>query len=128
MDIGSNDGTQLKYYKELDYEVLGVESSKRVSEIAKENGIDTLNNFFNLAVAKEINKKFDVINAAGVFFHLEELHSVTDGIKFLLDDKGVFVVQFMYMKSIVDNCAFDQIYHEHLLYYSLCTLEKLLKR
>ena len=128
MDIGSNDGTQLKHYKALGYDVLGVESSIRTAKIANGNGVPTLNKFFNLDTAKEINKKFDVINAAGIFYHLEELHSVTDGIKFLLDDDGVFVVQFIYMKCVMDSMSFDQIYHEHLLYYTLSTIEALLAR
>ena len=63
-----------------------------------------------------------------VFFHLEELHSVTEGIREALTEDGVFVVQFLYMKRIVDNLAFDQIYHEHLLYYNLNTIEVLLNR
>ena len=126
LDIGSNDGTQLIHYKKLGWNVLGVESSKKTAEIAIKNEIPTINKFFNLALAKEINSKFTVINAAGIFFHLEELHSVSDGIKYLLDKNGVFVVQFLYMKSIGENNAFDQIYHEHLLYYTLNTLSKLL--
>jgi len=69
-----------------------------------------------------------VINASGIFFHLEELHSVTEGIKKLLADDGVFVVQFIYMKTAMENLAFDQIYHEHLLYYTLETIERLLER
>ena len=77
---------------------------------------------------RQLGRKFHVINAAGVFFHLEELHSVTDGIREALREDGVFVVQFLYMKRIVDNLAFDQIYHEHLLYYNLATIEKLLNR
>jgi len=128
LDIGSNDGTQLKSYKELGFDVLGVESSTSIAEIANKNNISTLNTFFNLEVAEKINKKFDVINASGVFFHLEELHSVTQGIKKCLKDDGVFVVQFMYMKNIMENVAFDQIYHEHLLYYTLKTIEVLLNR
>ena len=127
-DIGSNDGTQLKHYKGLGYEVLGVESSVMTAKIANERGLPTLNRFFNLEAARELNRKFDVINASGIFFHLEELHSVTDGIRELLADDGVFVVQFIYMKTAVENLAFDQIYHEHLLYYTLETIERLLTR
>ncbi|HEX7376130.1 MAG TPA: class I SAM-dependent methyltransferase [Pirellulales bacterium] len=128
LDIGSNDGTQLKHFRDLGYDVLGVESSKTTARLATEAGIATLNEFFNLEAARRIGRKFDVINAAGVFFHLEELHSVTDGIRELLADDGVFVVQFLYMKRIMENVAFDQIYHEHLLYYNLATIEVLLKR
>lgn len=128
LDIGSNDGTQLKHFQKLGYDVLGVESSKTTARLAVEAGVPTCNNFFNLEVAQRIGRKFDVINAAGVFFHLEELHSVTDGIRESLADDGVFVVQFLYMKRIVENLAFDQIYHEHLLYYNLRTIEVLLNR
>jgi SAM-dependent methyltransferase len=128
LDIGSNDGTQLKHFKGLGYDVLGVESSKTTAKIANDAGIETLNEFFNLDVVRRLNKKFHIINAAGVFFHLEELHSVTEGIREALREDGVFIVQFLYMKRIVENLAFDQIYHEHLLYYNLQTIEVLLNR
>lgn len=126
LDIGSNDGTQLKHFKALGYDVLGVESAEVPAKIAIEAGIPTEHAFFNLKVAKGFGRKFDVINAAGVFFHLEELHSVADGIKEVLADEGIFVVQFLYMKRVIENLAFDQIYHEHLLYYNLKNVETLL--
>jgi len=128
LDIGSNDGTQLKHFQALGYEVLGVESSKTTSKIAMDDNVPTLNAFFNLETAKKIGKKFDVINAAGVFFHLEELHSVTEGIRESLEPDGIFMVQFLYMKKIVENLAFDQIYHEHLLYYNLKNIAVLLNK
>jgi SAM-dependent methyltransferase len=128
LDIGSNDGTQLKHFQALGYEVLGVESSKTTAKIANDAGVPTLNDFFNLEVVQKLGRKFSAINAAGVFFHLEELHSVTEGIREALAEDGVFVVQFLYMKRIVENLAFDQIYHEHLLYYNLKTIEVLLNR
>ena len=128
LDIGSNDGTQLRHFQALGYEVLGVESSRTIAHMAQEAGVPTLNQFFNSAVALGLERKFHAVNAAGVFFHLEELHSVCDGIREVLRDDGVFVVQFLYMKRIVDNGAFDQIYHEHLLYYNLATIERLLNR
>lgn len=128
LDIGSNDGTQLKHFIDLGWDVLGVESSTLTAEIANTAGVKTLNTFFNAETISLLDRKFDVINAAGVFFHLEELHSVTEGIKVGLKEDGVFVVQFLYMKSIMENDAFDQIYHEHLLYYTLKTLQTLLQR
>jgi SAM-dependent methyltransferase len=128
LDIGSNDGSQLKHFQALGYDVLGVESSRTTARIANEAGVPTVNRFFNLETAQFIGRKFDVINAAGVFFHLEELHSVTEGIRESLKDSGIFVVQFLYMKRIVENLAFDQIYHEHLLYYNLRTIQRLLER
>ncbi len=128
LDIGSNDGTQLLHFQALGYDVLGVEPSKTTAKIAVDQGVPTVNNFFNLDLIHKLGRKFDLINAAGVFFHLEELHSVTDGIREALAPDGVFVVQFLYMKRIVENLAFDQIYHEHLLYYNLKTIEVLLNR
>ncbi len=128
MDIGSNDGTQLKHFQDMGWEVQGVESTRRIAEVAWAAGIPTLNAFFNQDVARSLNKKFQVINAAGVFYHLEELHSVTDGIREALADDGVFVIQFAYVKRIIENLAFDHIYHEHLLYYTLKTVQELLQR
>lgn len=132
LDIGSNDGTQLKHFQDLGCEVLGIESSLRTAEIANQNGVPTRNCFFNEETAEglvgEQTAAFDLINASGVFFHLEELHSVCRGIKKALADDGVFVVQFLYMKKIIENLAFDQIYHEHLLYYTLKTINHLLGR
>ena len=128
LDIGSNDGTQLKHFQALGYDVVGVESSKTTARIANDAGVPTINAFFNEEMMKGIGRQFDVFNAAGVFFHLEELHSVCRAIKLGLKPEGVFVVQFLYMKSIMENLAFDQIYHEHLLYYTLETIEVLLNR
>jgi len=128
LDIGSNDGTQLLEYKKLGYDVMGVESCAWIAKQAVAAGVPTMSAFFNESTARRLNRRFNVINASGVFFHLEELHSVTEGINQSLADDGVFVVQFLYMKNIVDNNAFDQIYHEHLLYYNLATIEVLLNR
>lgn len=128
LDIGSNDGTQLKHYQTLGFEVQGVESATTPAARANAAGVPTLQAFFNLDVARQLGRQFQVINASGVFFHLDELHSVTDGIREALADNGVFVVQFLYMKQIMENMAFDQIYHEHLLYYNLATIETLLNR
>lgn len=128
LDIGSNDGTQLKHFQKLGYQVLGVESSKKTAQIANDSGVPTLNAFFNQETMRSVGKQFDILNASGVFFHLEELHSVCEAIRDGLKSNGVFVVQFLYMKSIMENLAFDQIYHEHLLYYTLETIETLLNR
>jgi SAM-dependent methyltransferase len=128
LDIGSNDGTQLRAFQDLGYEVLGVESSRATARAANGGGVPTVNEFFNRDLAVRLGRTFHVISAAGVFFHLEELHSVAEGIRLCLREDGVFVVQFLYMKCILENLAFDQIYHEHLLYYTLRTVRRLLTR
>ena len=128
LDIGSNDGTQLKHFKNLGYGVLGVESSPVQARMANEAGVETVQAFFNRDLAQGLGRTFEVVNAAGVLFHLEDLHSACDGIREALKADGVFVIQFLYMKALLENKAFDQIYHEHLLYYNLQTLEGLLNR
>ncbi len=128
LDIGSNEGTLLAHFQALGYEVLGVEAAGNIAKRALSQGIPTLHAFFNKSCAQLLNHTYDLIHAAGVFFHLEELHSATEGIRLLLKPKGVFVIQFLYVKSIQENGAFDQIYHEHLLYYSLHSVEEVLMR
>jgi len=130
LDIGGNDGTQLLQYKKLGLNNLhNVESANNIAEISRNAGITTHNAFFNEEWVDEFLKshpKAKLISAAGVFFHLEELHSVIRGIKKFLDIDGTLVVQFMYLRDIVDNLAFDAIYHEHLCYYTLESLGQLL--
>ncbi len=128
LDIGSNDGTLLKQFQNLGWDVIGVESSSSTAKIAAENGVYTINAFFNEETAKNLRRKVDVVHASGVFFHLEELHSVCEGIKQILSREGRFVCQFIYAKGMIENLAFDQIYHEHLLYYTLQTISNLLEQ
>lgn len=126
LDIGSNDGTFLKHFLNLGWSALGVEPAQKPAAISQQSGVQTLHAFYNEECQASIGDSFELINASGVFFHLEELHSVTRGVKAGLASDGIFVVQFLYMKSILQNLAFDQIYHEHLLYYTLETLSGLL--
>ena len=130
VDIGGNDGTQLLQYKKLGmHNVVNVESAHNIARISKQSGVPTINDFFNEYSAnidfKESSAK--IVNAAGVFFHLEELHSVIKGIKYILAEDGVFTVQCMYAGELVKNESFDMIYHEHLCYYTLDSLINLLK-
>jgi hypothetical protein len=129
LDIGGNDGSQLLQYQKLGFKnVINFESADNICLLSSQKNINTINDFFN-----EINiKKYlspntvKLINASGVFFHLEELDSVIKGIKYCLSDDGVFVVQCMYAGAMVDNLNYDTIYHEHLCYYTLNSLTKLL--
>ncbi|MDB3982327.1 class I SAM-dependent methyltransferase [Candidatus Pelagibacter sp.] len=129
LDIGGNDGTFLEFFKEKNIKVLNVDSGKQQSVISNSKGINCLNNFFNEKLAKQIienNDKAKIIHGSGIFFHLEDLKSVFKGIKSLLKDDGTLVAEFIYLPSMIQNLAFDQIYHEHLLYYSLSTFQNLL--
>lgn len=128
-DIGGNDGTQLIQYRKLGINsVINIESATNIAKLSSKNGIPTMNEFFNEDfVRADSLGQIKLINAAGVFFHLEELHSVIRGIKLSLQEDGVFVVQFMYLGDMLEKLSFDGIYHEHLCYYSVDSLIKLLK-
>lgn len=131
VDIGSNDGTWLAQYQPLGLKVLGVDPASNVVELAVKRGVPTWNRFFDDDTAAEIVQKHgapSLVTAAGVFFHLEDLHSVVRGVDRMIGDDGVFVVQAIYLGGMIDNLAFDQIYHEHLVYYTLRSIRSLFDR
>lgn len=130
LDIGSNDGSFLKNFKNnKNINILGIESCKKISNIASRQKVKTVNKFFNYKNALKLDNKlegFDCIHASGIFFHIEELISATKGIKYILKNDGVFIIQFLYLKKIIEKKHFDQFYHEHLNYYNLGPLERFL--
>lgn len=131
VDIGSNDGTWLKQYRPFGLRSVGVEPAANVAALAREAGVETVVRFFNEETAELVLGQYgqaSLMTAAGVFFHLEELHSVVEGVKKLLKPDGVFCVQAIYLGGMIDNTAFDQIYHEHLCYYTLKSLDALFAR
>ena len=131
VDIGGNDGTQLRQYQKCGIEnVLNIECAKRVSEISRQNGVKTITNYYNKECASEHlgERSVKLYNASGVFFHLEELHSVVEGIEYSLREDGVLIVQFMYAGTMVEKLNFDTIYHEHLCYYTLRSLNELVRQ
>lgn len=129
VDIGSNDGTLLSSFLRHNFDVLGIEPCERIAELANSRRIPTLNEYFDLECARDIQEKYGraaVISAANVFYHVEDLHSIVAGVKSLLSRDGVFVMQGSYLPDIIKTLAFDILYHEHLLYYRYETLRTLL--
>lgn len=131
VDIGSNDGTWLRHFQALGLTALGVEPARNVAAMARDAGVPTLNEFFDAGAARDILRDHGaprLVTAAGVFFHLEELHSATEGIAELCAEGAVFCVQAIYLAGMLRQTAFDQIYHEHLTYWTLTSIEQLLSR
>lgn len=130
LDVGGNDGTFLRFVRERGLGVLNVDAGINQYQASLANGIPCINRFFNLETADDIRRErgpAKVIHGAGIFFHLEELHSAFEGVRHLLADDGVVVAEFIYLPSMVETTAFDQIYHEHLTYYTLGSFERLLQ-
>lgn len=129
IDIGGNDGSQaLQYINQGITQTFNIESASNIADISRKNGVNTINDFACLSTfTKNFQaKSVKLINGSGIFFHMEELHSVLNGIKHVLADDGVLVIQFMYAGSMVENHNFDTIYHEHLCYYTVQSIKKLL--
>lgn len=127
VDIGSNDGTLLKGFRENGVRVLGVEPTN-VAKTAIRAGIPTMQKFFGANTAKKIASKYGqakVITAANVFAHINHLSDFMHGIKTLLSDDGVFISESQYIMDIIKKLEVDTIYDEHLRYYTLKPMQKL---
>ena len=132
IEVASNDGYLLQYYKRADIPVLGIEPATNIARVAEEeHGIPTLREFFGPGVAAELSaqgKRADVIHANNVLAHVADLNGFVDGLKLLLKDDGVAVIEVPYVKDMIDRTEFDTIYHEHLCYFSLTALNHLFHR
>lgn len=125
IDIGSNDGTLLSNFKKLKFQILGIEPARNLALLARKRGIPTINMLFNEEVARKISKKFNkasIIIATNVFAHVNNLDDFVRGIKNLLADDGIFIIEVPYLLSLLKNLEFDTIYHEHLSYFSIHSL------
>ncbi|MDO8497618.1 MAG: class I SAM-dependent methyltransferase [bacterium] len=122
VDVGSNDGTLLSFFKGKEIKVLGVDPSENLSAISNLKGIETMNNFFGIEVAEKIRKekgKAKVVTATNVLAHIHDLDDICKGVNILLENEGLFIVEFPYFLDLIDKNEFDSIYHEHLSYFSL---------
>jgi len=125
LDIGSNDGTLLRFFKDAGFSVLGVDPAKKIAARATADGIETLTGFFGPVMASEIKAErgaFSVITANNVFAHIDDLGGVLDGVASLLEDDGVFVLEVSYLVDVFEKTLFDTIYHEHLAYHGVAPL------
>ncbi len=128
VDIGSNDGNLLSNFKD-NHRVLGI-TPEEIGKIAKERGIPTIIDYFSANLARKIaaeKGKAKIVTATNVFAHIENVHSILDGILELLADDGMFVSESHYLLSLIETLQYDTIYHEHLRYYSLHSLKYLLE-
>ena len=131
IEIASNDGYLLQYYKSEGVPVLGIEPARNIARTAEERGIRTVCEFFDVELAKKLiaeGKRADVVHANNVLAHVPDLNSFVNGIELLLNDTGVVVIEVPYVKDMIDRQEFDTIYHEHLCYFSLTALDHLFRR
>jgi hypothetical protein len=132
VEVASNDGYLLQFYRRAGVPVLGIEPARNVAEVAeRERGVRTLPEFFDATLARtlvERGERADVIHANNVLAHVADLHGFVEGLRLLVKDDGVVVCESPYLRSFVEQVEFDTIYHEHLYYYSLTALDRLFRR
>ena len=131
VDIGSNDGTLLKFFKTHKVQVLGIEPATNIAKLAEANGIETINDFFSRRTALEIvngRERARVVTGTNVFAHVNDLDDFLKGIDILLEDHGIFIIEVPYLPDLLEKIEFDTIYHEHLSYFSIKPLVTLFKK
>lgn len=129
IEIGSNDGTLLNFFKRKGLRVLGIDPAKEIAAIATSKGLPTLPEFFSSKVAKEVSKTYgaaSIICANNVFAHSDQLADMAEGVRILLGPDGVFVFEVSYMLDMIENMVFDFIYHEHLCHHAVKPLQQFL--
>ena len=125
VDIGSNDGTLLGFFKNLGMDVLGIDPAKEIARSASESGIETWPSFFDSKSADRIideRGRARCITANNVFAHIDNLSGVVSAIQKTLARDGVFVFEVSYLVDVLEKTLFDTIYHEHLDYHSVTPL------
>ena len=128
VDVGSNDGTLLSNFKNGGQRVRGIEPSQ-VGNLANKQAIPTWISFFGQEIARKVRDEegpATIVTATNVFAHIENIHDIVNGILVMLGDKGVFISESHYLMSLLETLQYDTIYHEHLRYYSLHSLQYLL--
>jgi nucleoside-diphosphate-sugar epimerase/SAM-dependent methyltransferase/quercetin dioxygenase-like cupin family protein len=129
IDVGSNDGIALKAFKDLGFRnILGVEPAQNIAKIANKKGLKTINGFLNNDLLKNINLKADLILASNIFAHVDQINDLTNCIFGLLKKNGIFIIEVQYLLNTLIDCTFDNIYHEHVNYWSVLSLNNFFKK
>ena len=130
-EIASNDGFFLEYVKNNNT-VVGIDPAKNIAKTANLNGIKTHTDFFNLSTAKKIiklyKKKPELVICRNVIPHIENIKSVMQGLREIISENGIGVIEFHNAKNIIKKNHYDYIYHEHIFYFTLTSINKVLRK
>ncbi len=131
VELASNDGYMLKNFAEDKIPVLGIDPAEGPAKVAQKAGIPTMCTFFTVELAERLcdeGHRADVIIANNVLAHVPDLNGFVEGIRILLKNTGVAVIEAPYLKDLIEKCEFDTIYHQHLCYFSVTALDALFRR
>ena len=121
-DIGSNDGTCLRFFKEAGYNVLGVDPATEIANKATAQGIPTVADFFSESLGQKLLKENGpayLITSHNACAHIDDLAGIMRGVRHWLADDGLFIFEVGYLLDVYRNTWFDTMYHEHLDYHSV---------
>lgn len=127
IEVASNDGYLLQYFKEKNIPVLGIEPTANTANAAKEKGIASVIDFFGVRLAKELKAKditADLLLGNNVLAHVPDILDFVGGIKIILKEKGVVTMEFPHLMQLINNNQLDTIYHEHFSYLSFHTVKQ----
>ncbi len=127
VEIASNDGYLLKYFKAAGIPVLGIEPAENVARVARDQGIETLVKFFGVETAEGLaaaGTRADLLLGNNVLAHVPDLNDFVRGLKILLKPEGVITMEFPHLLRLIEENQFDTIYHEHFSYFSFQTVER----
>ncbi len=129
LDVGSNDGIGLIPYKNKKFiNVHGIEPASNLSKITSRLGIKTYNAFLNKKLSNKLDNKYDLITASNVFAHVNKIKEFTNCIKEILKPNGVLIIEVQYLFRMLKDTSFDNIYHEHVNYWSVKSLNYFFSR
>ncbi len=131
IEIASNDGYLLRYFREQNISVLGVEPARNVARVAEEHGVPTRVEFFGTALALRMVAEgisADLLIANNVLAHVPALNDFVAGMKIVLKPRGVITIEHPHLLRLIEGNEFDTIYHEHFSYFSFGTVERVLAR
>lgn len=127
VEVASNDGYLLQYFKEKNIPVMGVEPTANTAAVAESKGIPSVVDFFGVRLAKKLvadGKKADLLLGNNVLAHVPDINDFVGGMKVILKDTGVVTMEFPHLYQLVLNSQFDTIYHEHFSYLSLISVKQ----
>jgi 2-polyprenyl-3-methyl-5-hydroxy-6-metoxy-1,4-benzoquinol methylase len=128
VEIASNDGYLLQFFKEKNFNILGIEPASNIAKVAKKKGIPTITKFFDIVLAKSLVKKgrkADLIIGNNVLAHVPNLNDFVQGLKILLNSNGIITMEFPHLLQLIKHNQFDTIYHEHFSYFSFFVVQKI---
>lgn len=125
MEVASNDGYLLQYFKEYGIAPIGIEPSRSVAKVAIAKGIETRIDFFGTEFAKNLEKKADLIIGNNVLAHVPDIRDFVGGFKEALKPGGVVTVEFPHLLNLIRYNQFDTIYHEHFSYLSILAVKRI---